>query len=234
MLPHGVTLIKKDKTVMPYSLTFDPYGTNAANLITVIRTLSPPQSDSMRVLFPIHGPFFVNDNSIQLLTDSGLAPLTEGIDYTFIAPFSAAIQSTGKLVYGGILFNNPNFQGTVEHTLRYLGGDWVVDVHGIYEELIAKAYNPRTVTWEQLVNVQAVFPPTQHLHPAEETIDYNGFVTKLAELVASLSDPAIRTQFVRHFTETNNPHNVTIAQLGFENLEQRLQALESRLPNLGG
>lgn len=201
------------------SYPFDATGTLQTNrVIDEQHAVTENNYRDFYFIVPKFAPFFA-DNITVVHSNQGVnRVLVENIDYYCALMFVGATRSITKPIYGAITLNNLNTSGIISLTYNTLGGTWTVDEQLVIEQIAEKAYNPRTVTWEQIVETPITFPPTPH---AWELVDLVG----LTEVVDSLGgiEEAILTastaQANAHFTNFNNPHYVTKSQIGLSNVE---------------
>lgn len=179
-------------------------------------------------IVPKFAPFFASSIIVKHSYQGVTRTLVENIDYYCALMFIGATRALEKPVYGAITLNNLNTNGIISITYNTIGGNWNIDQQYIIEQIAEKAYNPRTASWEQIVETPITFPPIPH---AWELVDLVG----LSEVVTSLGgiEDAIlassTSQANAHFTNFNNPHFVTKAQLGIGNIGNWNLATESEV-----
>lgn len=169
------------------------------------------------LIVPSYAPFFTN-NLVVTLTNNGVTtPMTEGIDYYCVLPFSGATRAIGKGVYGAITINNTAINGIIAITYQTLGGTWNLDSTYVLTQIATKAYNPRTVSWEQIVGTPAIFPPIPHSWDLVDMVGETELVNKLGDIQTAIASVA-GNNLTLHTTNMANPHNVSATQVGLGNV----------------
>lgn len=174
---------------MPNTVTypFDPTGLAATNLVANEQhTLTSVNSTTYRLIIPKFAPFHVNNFKMVHITMDGVeTPLAEGVDFNFVFLYLGASRSIGTAVYGGITLLNELVDGYIK-IKRYqtLGGEWCCDQQYVLSLLADIVFNPRTVPWEKLTNVQQVFPPINH----DQAMDWIKGHDDLIQAVNALAD----------------------------------------------
>jgi hypothetical protein len=169
-------------------------------------------------IVPKFAPFFADNISIVHSYQGESRVLVENVDYYCALMFIGATRAIGKPIYGAITLNNLNTAGIISLTYNTLGGKWNVDQQYIIEQIAEKAYNPRTVSWEQIVDSPETFPPIPHQWELVDLVGLSEVVDRL-----SLIEQAIlmsgQNQASNHIVNFNNPHYVTKSQIGLSNVE---------------
>ena len=205
-------------TVYPLDVT----GLASTNLITNEQhTLTELNATTYNLIVPTFAPFFVNNFSLSTISGSGVVTtLQPDVDYSFSLPFVGATRSIGTVIYGGVSLITPLVSGMIQITYQALGGIWSADHNWVLNYLATTAYNPRVTLWDLVTNVQQVFPPINH----DDSFDY---VLGQADLIAAinsinttlLANPAATTGLLQHMANVNNPHGITAAQVGLDQIE---------------
>lgn len=179
---------------MPSAVTYplDIEGNSPSNLVTEIHTVTQLNLAMYRIIVPVHAPFYLTNFSlIHIGTGGAETPLTEGVDYAFCLPFEAASRSLQRLLYGGIAIINPNLSGTYRTTYQCLGDKWSANRDYVLQALAASTYNPRRVYWDQVTNVQDLFPPIRHTDDMESMAGFDDLVAAFDRMtLAMLSRPS--------------------------------------------
>lgn len=206
-----------------FTYPYDPTGEAATNLVkNELHTLTEVNSAPYRVLIPTFAPFYLANFALVHVSPVGVeTPLVEGTDFYFSLPYMAASRSIGKMLYGGVAVISTLPQGTIKISYQTLGGKWCADRDHLYEMLLARVYNPRVVWWDQITNVQDLFPPTQH---DQSVGDIAGHVSLLESLEALrqaiLSKPNdVPAAMIGHIAGRGNPHETSKADLGLSDVE---------------
>lgn len=195
-----------------YVYPFDPTGSLTSNVIPNERhVLSGVTDREFNFIVPKFAPFFRNNLRIRHL---GLGrDLVEGVDYHLTHWFHAASHGVGRPVYGSITFIDRSLTGVVELRYQTIGGDWVYDEGTILELMANRLMNPRITTWEQVVDLPFQFPVIDHEWNLDDMTGAKEIVQKLNEITAAIN-AANDANGQSHVGDTNNPHNVTKAQVG--------------------
>lgn len=202
----------------PVVYPFDPNAELESNFILQERhTLSSVNAAPYRIIIPDFAPFYVNDFSATYVSLSGIPePLIEGVHYYMALNYVGASRSTNKSVYGGIPIITSFANGYIDISYRVVGGPWCADVDHVYRMLLETVYNPRMTWWDNLTNVQEVFPPTPHQQPVD---DVSGLTDMLGSLdgirQAILQAPGeAPASYVAHLVSKGNVHDMTLGDLG--------------------
>lgn len=205
------------------SYPFDTTGKADTNLVTnELHTLTEVNSAPYRLLIPVASPFYLNNLLLEHIDESGaVRELIEGVDYYNALIYMAASRSTGRPVYGGWSINNALINGTIRCQYQTVGGPWVADSAYVYQQLLENQANPRTVYWDQITNIQDLFPPTPH---TDNIQDFTGLDSVLATMdsirQAILDAPNnLPGTFMAHIQSTGNPHKLTLTDLGLQDLQ---------------
>lgn len=198
---------------------FDPTGSALTNkIVEEQHTTTEANYRNYRFIVPNYAPFYTTNLVVKLSTivngSLQTVTLTEGVDYYTALPYMAAAISIGMPIYGAITLNNTLAVGIVSVTYQTLGGTWCVDQNYVYEWLAEKAYNPRLTLWDNVTNVQQIFPPINHSQNFNEFYSEYDLIQAINDLPAELADQHNLLNIVRHLIRTDNPHNITLAQLG--------------------
>lgn len=174
-------------TIVEYQ--FDPTGLLVANRITnEIKTPSASAYNNYPFIVPDAAPFF--GESFQIWRTDTNAPLTEGVDFFFTHKFEQASVNTLKEVFGSVSFFLNGYQGEVRMTYQTIGGEWVLTTTELVEDLFNSLLNPRTVYWEQIIDLPYAFPAIEHGHDAEDTTAYSDLVAAVEQLAVAIEEEA--------------------------------------------
>lgn len=201
-----------------YKYALDTTGSSVDNLIIdEEQFLTESNFKDYAYVIPDFAPFFINSlKVIHIQTDGSRKELTEGLDYYPALQYIAATRSIGRELWGGISFTNRGIQGTVEITYQTLGGTWTGDRLYVLESLAERNYNPRIAYWDDVTDVQEIFPVINH----EQSFDTIYGQDKLIEAIDRLTDKVgekggMPVSYLTHLTNYNNPHKLTLEQLGY-------------------
>jgi len=202
----------------------DQTGKSVDNLVeSELHTLTPNNDLTYQYVILKQSPFFITDNfTILHYNDDGdYVKLVEGKDYSFTIPYIAATNTVRTYpIYGGIHFLNPLLAGTIAVTYQTLGVGNKVDYVEVYKLLADRAYNPRTVSWDQLADRWNIFPPEPHDQDFNRVNGHAELIEAVGRVATAISETKQCYQtFLAHTTMDDNPHNVTKQQLGLEKVE---------------
>jgi hypothetical protein len=210
-----------------YSPVFDPTGLLAANRVTgEIHSITSESANGFSVIVPLFAPFFSQGLSLLYKPrgSTTTVPLLEGIDYNLAYQFLGATRACSKAIYGGISLLNNQLDGEVTLVYQTLGGNWVLDINAIETLLTNQLHNPRTTSWEQVVNLPTVFPVVDHQWNLQDLVGGSHIVASIEGISAALnsqqqSNPNVEQTLNLHINDTDNPHQVTKEQIGLGNVE---------------
>lgn len=200
---------------------FDDTGQADTNLVLDERhTLTSVNSAPRRILLPKFAPFYVNKfKAIHLNPVGDQRELTQSIDFDYVLYYAAASRSTGKAVYGGIVIKDEGLNGSIILEYQTVGGKWCADTAYVYQRLLETVYNKRTTWWDDITNVQDIFPPTTHQMPIEDVMG----VEELKRLLEGISEAILKApesvpaRYIEHLLLSGNVHNLQPADLGIKN-----------------
>ena len=212
---------------------FDPTGLAATNLVTDEQhTLTSVNSTTYRLIIPKFAPFHVNNFEMVHITMDGVeTPLQEAIDFNFVFLYLGASRSIGTVVYGGITLLNELTDGYIK-IKRYqtLGGEWCCDQQYVLGMLADIVFNPRTVPWEKLTNVQQVFPPINH----DQAMDWIKGHDDLIQAINGLADTIVNGGQLREQNLSLLIRNMvmTADQVGLGNVQNLPLATQNEVDNI--
>ncbi|QQV92006.1 virion structural protein [Klebsiella phage vB_KpM_FBKp24] len=207
-----------DEIVFPYD--FDPYQENSSNQISSeAHTITAANGTDFNFIVPRYAPFF-RRGFVCRNTTTGVT-LRPDVDYFFGFRFDQIIVSGSQLpVYGAIVFNDKSLSANIEIDYHTLGGEFCLDENSILQLMANKAQDPRSLQWGAVVNLPTEFPPIAHRHDAD---DMTGF-SEVISAIYSLSDSQTAgfnkamQSLLEHIADHNNPHHITLADLGIDDL----------------
>jgi len=204
---------------------FDPYGNNPECLVlNELQALQTPGRDDFYFLIPKAAPFFVK--SMVVRNDTTGEVYVEGRDYVVGHWFVEAMTQTGRSIAGSIRFLNRDIGGVVSLTYQTVGGQWGFDDQAILEELSNKVVNPLTRGWAQIDTIPEMFPPIPHEQRVDDLIGFQDIVDSIGNVVDAISESE-SGRFSQHMDDRLNPHNVTKAQVGLDNVNNYIFADEA-------
>lgn len=206
---------------MPAPYPFDDTGVASTNLVIgELHTLSITSDPIYRTIIPTYAPFYVDNLTVKHIDQSGTArTLIENQDFILVFQYLAATRSIGKPIYGGIHIIDPQLSGNFEIEYQTIGGDWVGDPNAVLFNLADNGYNPRQVAWDQITNVQDLFPPELHPQNINDVTNYQDLIGAISQITDAIANKPIEANpVVAHETRTDNPHSVTKTQVGLGNV----------------
>jgi hypothetical protein len=213
---------------------FDPTGRLASNLVSGEQhALTGVTGHSFYFFIPQYAPFFEEGLIVTYKTLNGeTRTLVKGVDYYPTHYFLGASRSCNKPIYSSISILNRALVGTV--TLRYqtLGGEWIKDANVISEVLADRIHNPRITTWEQVVDMPALFPVVDH---AWNLVDMVG-MSKVVEAINLMSDKILQagsSLSSQHINDRGNPHGLTAGDIGAVTVSQLTARVNEAVRNAG-
>lgn len=192
---------------------FDPTGTKASNrIVGELQVLTPPNYSDFYFIVPKFAPYF--ETGLQIVHLATGRVLVKGRDYVLSHKFQEASLATAKPVYGSITFYDKTLAGACRIDYQTIGGNWTQSEDAILELVNNAVTDPRTTTWEQVINPPERFPVIDH------EWDIGSDMVGASELEAAILaiSAAIRESsdagLPAHLADYNNPHRVTAAQIG--------------------
>lgn len=201
----------------PNTYPFDGSGTVSTNLVqNEIHTLTVINYRDYHYLIPDFAPFYAESLVLEFRAGPAdpFVALTEGIDYYPALQFIGASRATGKPVYGAISFNNLSLTGQVRIGYQTVGGEWTLDVPKLTELTANIIYNPRTTTWENVINPPNHFPPVAHSWELDDMVGQQEVLSALHDIEQAILGRSSEASLLNHITNYNNPHRVTKVQVG--------------------
>lgn len=197
------------------SYQFDPSGRLPANKITgEQQILTVANYRDYHFIVPKLGPYFSESLQVTFKAiDGSIRTLVEGVDYYATHWFIAASRACSAPIYGSISFLDVQLAGVVTLQYQTLGGIWVQDDAAIAQILADRIHNPRTTSWDVVVNMPVTFPVIDHEWDLVDMVGMKDIVTSLGGV-----EDAIRTRITSdmssHINNLQNPHQTTAAQIG--------------------
>lgn len=206
--------------VINYRYPFDPYGSNAECLIPNERhSLSANSNASFALIVPKNGPFFRRGLILKhISTDK---TLTEGVDFALGHKFTRATVETARPVYGSILILNRELTGAFDVTYQTLGGEFVIDTQAALEALLNTQLDPRTTTWESVIDVPPLFPPYNHYFSADELVGADALrqaILQIGDTIKTMPEK-LMPLLMLHLDDIDNPHRTDKNHIGLGNVD---------------
>lgn len=203
-----------------YSYPQDNTGTLATNkILAELHTVTAVNNRNYHFLIPTFAPFFADSVTLFKRNGQVLTPLVKGVDWQPAAQFHGASIACAKPIYGAISLHDVNFTGIVEiGQYQTLGGQYTLDIEKMTQVIADIVFNPRGASWEQLVNLQTMFPPVDHPWDFEDMVGQTEVVAKLTDIHdAILAGHGLSLE--DHLRDYTNPHRVNKNQMDLGNVE---------------
>lgn len=236
-------------TVTEYQPIFDPIGNGISNLIPgEVFVISSGLLSEHSTVIPSYAPFYLEGAVLEKKnTDETWTPLLVGVDFYYSYPFLGAQRATAKEIAGGFTFTDPLFSGEIRFNYQTLGGEWVtgtelnqkiqeVSLGNPGQEYIA-AYRGRPqdgIAWEQVANYSSSFPEITGPWDRVDLISSQDALSSILELRNLVVDKAIELKQSidsSHLANYNNPHNLTKAQVGLDQVRDLSSATNAQALN---
>lgn len=206
-------------TPIDYTYPFDPNGVLASNQIVGERhTITLANGQNFNFLIPDAAPYFENSMIVRHVASG--QTLVKNVDWVPSYKFEAASNTAPFLqVYGAVsLLTTAYSGGTLELEYQTIGGAYVLSESALTTVLANTTINPRTATWESVTLKPGIYLPSAHLHNAQDTVGYSELVASVDSFKDTYVIEATRiyNTLMAHINDTNNPHALTLAQLGIE------------------
>lgn len=207
----------------PTSYPFDATGQAQTNRIVGEQIIVVAPGDRLfHYTMVKFAPMFQTGHKLKLRDlNNSVRDLIEGVDYYLTHKFADASLATMHPIFGSITFLKRDIVGTVIADYNTLGGMWTIDAQKITEILMNTIMNPRTTTWEQVVERPVDFPVIDHLWNLDDMVGQKEILEVLEnfyEAYLQSLDPSGggsgSNLLQQHINNKNNPHGVTAAQLG--------------------
>lgn len=171
-------------TIVKYPVDYS--GVNSNNL--VIGEVRDFAGLNKKLIAPHYGAFYETGLVIRdFFTNAILVPR---IDYIVAQLDPTATTRSGLSVYQFILVLNPD---TTKVSLQYqvVGGEYSLSVDAIAEFVALLENDTRAVQWGMIIGTPSEFPPTPHMHDANQIYGMDNVTAALEELrVAVLTGDA--------------------------------------------
>lgn len=202
------------------SYPFDPTGMNATNkVIGEQQAITSVNFRDYHYIIPRWAPFFAQNLVISFNnTDGSTRTLVEGVDFYLGYQFIDASKACAKPIYGAIQFLDTDLAGVITLTYQTIGGDWTISTQQIMEILANDLYNPRTTSWETVVERPVDFPVIDHQWDLVDMVGASQIVEAIDEVRDAISGGA-GGGLAQHVADKSNPHDVTAVQVGLGNVQ---------------
>jgi hypothetical protein len=143
---------------------FDPTGKLLSNKVTgEQQVITAMNYRDYHFIVPKMAPYFADSLKVSYrsLTNE-TRYLVEGVDYYATNEFIAASRACATRIFGSISFLNLQLAGVVTLEYQTLGGIWNINDIKLAELLADRLHNPRTTSWDVIVDMPVTFPPIDH------------------------------------------------------------------------
>ncbi|UQT02799.1 short tail fiber protein [Serratia phage vB_SmaM-Yubaba] len=179
--------------------------------------------DKGTIIVPRNGPFFSRNFVIKKKGSDRPLSMEAG-EYSFIHPFGAFIKRYNRLVWGAIVVKG--VATPTDYVIEYdtIGGDFVLN-DAAYAAAVANTLTaPRTIDWNDIVNLPLVWPPDPHDHPASDTMNYGDLIAWMQSYLDAITDNDTSVSFVSEFkahleADLQHAHKATLEMLGVAHLK---------------
>lgn len=198
----------------------DPTGISPSNrVIDETQVISPPGRVTDASFFvPRVTPFFREG----LVIKQGTRTLIENVDYQLIFRSVALSEHFERELFGGVMFTDRNYAGTLKISYQVLGGDFQNNEYELLERLARVSGAVRWVTYDQIIGTPSGFPPAYHQHDMEKDLVNMGDVVDAVEKIAvelgkaPASLDEVNERMNAHLTQA---HAHTKSQIGLGQIE---------------
>lgn len=197
----------------------DRTGVALANRVTSeAQVVTYDNTRDYHFLVPKFAPFFAESMRVFKRAGASLLPLVPGVDFHFGLHFVGASLSVAKDVYSSVV--PLNVSEDTEFVIEYqtLGGQWTLDTAAMTTAIADIVKNPRALTWEQIVNLPAMFTPTDHPWDFEDLVGQTEVVNAIISIATAILSRSSDDEF-NHVRNLLNPHQTTKEQVGLGNVE---------------
>lgn len=199
---------------------FDPYGDNPANLITGERhTITPANGKNFNFFIPKKAPF--HRRGVVIRDAATGIGLKEGTDYYLGWRFTEVLLSGAvSPVYGAIVLNDPTKAADVVIDYHTLGGPYTLDDREIAQLLANTTRDPRRTQWTNVTEIPSEFPPVPHRQSTGDLVGFDAMVEVLYKVADAIMAGNVKSMqsLMEHIKDHNNPHKITLADLGIDSL----------------
>ncbi len=211
----------------------DLSGTNPNNLVSGEVHNIPAVNG--RAFATDNGPFY-SDSVVVKVKDTGVT-LTRGVDYKCLYLYADATAASGKSVTAVIQIVNASVIGDVLVDYQVVGGEFSSNAYALEEAIAALEIDNRAITWINVLNKPAVFPPEPHLHAATDLYGFEYLVDAINDMIQAilLGDTTSHDQiYLRMATikkQLQDDYNAKIATFNARvtQVENDMDAMNTRL-----
>lgn len=202
---------------MPVSYPLDTTGINPSCLVTnELHTLTEVNANPYRLIVPTFSPFYLDNLEIEHIDSLGqTTTLVEGVHFGLCLIYLAGSRSIGKMLHGAISINTSFLNGTINlKKYQTLGGSWTADPNFVLASIASQVYNPRITAWDNVTNIQALFPPINHDQNLDYVFGYQDLITAVQAIVTQIAaGPNQSLPFIRHLLDVQSPEHVGLGNV---------------------
>lgn len=172
----------------------DITGVASSNHIVSEMHVSPVSpTQPYRVIVPRFAPFFVTGLIVTNMANP-LVPLVLGVDYTCAELSEEVTIRTGKEAYQSIVLMNTVEEENIRLNYQTIGGLYTYDTTGLAEEINGILNNAPDISYNDLQQKPAVFPPAAHTNTTEDLVaGFEPLITaieRLTQIISYSGNPA--------------------------------------------
>lgn len=227
-----------------YMLAYDPTGENPENLVLdEEHHLNADYQKHKRALIMNKGFFYTDSVTVR---DEGTRTLTYGVDYKILFLHSELTAELGRSVAGVIVILNENVANRVYVDAQMVGGEYT-KLRPLIERLLNTLNNKeRAVNYINLSGTPDTYKPVRHYQSIADTMGWEAIRKRMVDInyylirkgdVALNRDFGYIQQYIsncqagidatnlllkEHEANTNDPHDITLAQLKLDTYSDRV------------
>lgn len=230
-------------TVNPNRYPLDYTGTASTNKIAGESVTTTTRK--IRVFIPSAAPYFVSSMRIVDAADGKVLNDTQWKPY-YVVQAATALAGQGQVVCVAVAVIDQAVSNNLTIDYQTVGSDYVTGYDSILQLLNAVLVDDRPVTYPNVLDAPSAYATGAHLHTTNGTLGWEYLITMLEQLKMTMllgdtvnkdavlkyidtvlagsnavtaSELSPTSSFGQHVNATNNPHNVTKAQLGLSSVQ---------------
>ena len=179
-----------------------------------------------RIVVPLYGGFYCES---LVITDTVTGrTLVDNQDYIVDDFLQVPMDLSGKEIATTIVVINKAISATVSLTYQTVGGLYSVNADELKQQIETLKLDNRPVLWDNILGKPDAYPPTPHMHDIGDAYGFEYIVHVLerirqAILLGNSAELALiwdalnaidLTDLKAHLLDKNNPHDVTLKQIG--------------------
>lgn len=211
----------------------DPTGVNPDNLVQgELHTLLARQT---RVVAPTYGAFY--SGSLVVRDTSNNQVLVKNVQYYAAELYEVPSAKFGKEVCAIVVITDASVSNNISLEYQAVGGEFSAAATAIVQQIEALNLDARPVQWGSIIEKPSEYPPSHHLHDIGDIYGFEYVVHALDRIRAAIlmgddlshdtiyqyvdsvkaeleqGAQTVQNNLQAHLSDTNNPHQVTAAQL---------------------